>query len=157
LKKLLMIAVAVVVAAPARAATHDDEVRQFAYGRDLVAHCRSAIRDPFVTGSCEARAVWWTSAGCCVPSVPLAIQWGAPYQMLAMMREADLSLSVPISVWGVIKARFHRDPTEYCAYFRVDRAPVLAELTAKKRELERLEKIGEEMDRERRADPGRKP
>jgi hypothetical protein len=155
-KKLLMIAVVVVVvvvvvvAGPVHAATHDDEVRQFAYGRDLVAHCRSAVRDPFTYGSCETQAVWWTAAGCCVPSVPFTIEWGANYQMLAMMREAGLSLGVPTDVWDVIKTRFHRDPTEYCAYFRVDCTPVLAELAAKKSELEGMDKFRGEMDGEAR-------
>jgi hypothetical protein len=146
-----VLSVAVFVAPPAHAATHDDEVRQFAYGRDLVAHCRSAVRDPLTAAQCETRAVWWNSAGCCVPSVPLTIQWGASYQMLAMMREAGLSLGIPSEVWGVIKTRFHRDPTEYCANFRVDCTPVLAELAATRSVLEQLDKIGEEMDREKRA------
>lgn len=122
-------------AAPSVAQTVSEKLeagrRQFAYGRHLVDHCANVIHDPRSTGSCETRAVWWNQDGCCVPSVPNAIQWGAQYQILVLESRAGLQ-RLSLNVYQVVQTIFRGDANTYCAFFAVDCEPVLKNFSINK-------------------------
>jgi hypothetical protein len=134
---------------PAAAFTYDQVVRQFAYGRDLVRHCRSVIHDPRAEGGCQTRAVWWGPEGCCYKSVPDAVLQGAEYQMLAMEYETGNILK-PAMLLLHIEEFFHGDVKAFCSFFSVDCSPVEAASAERKMELELLD------ERRRAASRGRK-